>query len=91
MFQAEREKPHPTINRNEATPNAEQHKASLFPDKKQGEKAMKPQKIVIFSLIVICVTLLLFTWITRGSLCKLHIKRGNTEVAAIMAYESSDR
>ncbi|WP_192900793.1 Hok/Gef family protein [Photorhabdus luminescens] len=26
---------------------------------------MKPQKIVIFSLIVICVTLLLFTWITR--------------------------
>ncbi|OWO80294.1 hypothetical protein B5C26_18930 [Photorhabdus luminescens] len=52
---------------------------------------MKPQKVVIFSLIVICVTLLLFTWITRGSLCKLHIKRGNTEVAAIMAYESSDR
>ncbi|TDB54571.1 protein HokA [Photorhabdus luminescens subsp. mexicana] len=68
-----------------------QHKASLLPDKKQGEKVMKPQKIVIFSLIVICVTLLLFTWITRGSLCKLHIKRGNTEVAAIMAYESSDR
>ncbi|TDB54565.1 hypothetical protein C5468_05235 [Photorhabdus luminescens subsp. mexicana] len=28
-------------------------------------KTMKPQKIVIFSLIVICVTLLLFTWITR--------------------------
>ncbi|WP_192900796.1 hypothetical protein [Photorhabdus luminescens] len=38
MFQAEREKPHPTINRNEATPNAEQHKASLLPDKNQGEK-----------------------------------------------------
>ncbi|MEK9496444.1 Hok/Gef family protein [Photorhabdus sp. P32] len=34
--------------------------------------------MVIFSLIVICVTLFLFTWITRGSLCKLHIKRGNT-------------
>ncbi|WP_192900891.1 Hok/Gef family protein [Photorhabdus luminescens] len=31
---------------------------------------MKPQKIVIFSLIVICVTLLLFTWITRGSICR---------------------
>ncbi|TDB54564.1 Hok/Gef family protein [Photorhabdus luminescens subsp. mexicana] len=59
--------------------------------KSKERKAMKPQKIVIFSLIVICVTLLLFTWITRGSLCKLHIKRGNTEVAAIMAYESSDR
>ncbi|WP_445935469.1 Hok/Gef family protein [Photorhabdus sp. P32] len=29
-------------------------------------------------MIVICVTLFLFTWITRGSLCKLHIKRGNT-------------
>ncbi|TDB41271.1 Hok/Gef family protein, partial [Photorhabdus luminescens subsp. mexicana] len=42
--------------------------------KSKERKAMKPQKIVIFSLIVICVTLLLFTWITRGSLCKLHIK-----------------
>ncbi|WP_376712532.1 MULTISPECIES: Hok/Gef family protein [Photorhabdus] len=78
MFQAEREKPHPTINRNEATSMRKQHKASLLPDKKQGEKVMKPQKIVIFSLIIVCVTLLLFTWITRGSICKLHIKRGNT-------------
>ncbi|WP_397443566.1 Hok/Gef family protein [Photorhabdus antumapuensis] len=47
--------------------------------KSKERKAMKPQKIAIFSLIIICVTLLLFTWITRGSLCKLHIKRGNTE------------
>ncbi|TDB54563.1 Hok/Gef family protein [Photorhabdus luminescens] len=39
----------------------------------------KPQKIAIFSLIIVCVTLLLFTWIIRGSLCKPHIKRGNTE------------
>ncbi|WP_420875404.1 Hok/Gef family protein [Photorhabdus aegyptia] len=91
MFQAEREKPHPTINRNEATPMRKQHKVSLLPGKKQGEKAMKPQKIAILSLIIICVTLLIFTWITRGSICKLHIKRGNTEVAAIMAYESSNR
>ncbi|MCW7546427.1 Hok/Gef family protein [Photorhabdus sp. APURE] len=34
--------------------------------------------MVIFSLIVICVTLFLFTWIIRDSLCKLHIKRDNT-------------
>ncbi|KGM29505.1 hypothetical protein KS18_01110 [Photorhabdus luminescens] len=66
MFQAEREKPHPTINRNEATPMHQQHKASLLPDKKQGEKAMKPQKIAILSLIIICVTLILFTRIYKN-------------------------
>ncbi|WP_387466957.1 Hok/Gef family protein [Photorhabdus sp. RM323S] len=33
---------------------------------------MKPQKIVILSLIVICVTLLLFTWITRAHLALRH-------------------
>ncbi|WP_376712531.1 Hok/Gef family protein [Photorhabdus aballayi] len=78
MFQAEREKPHPIINRNEATPMHQQHKVSLLPDKKQGEKSHEAAKIVIFSLIVICVTLFLFTWIIRDSLCKLHIKRDNT-------------
>ncbi|KGM29504.1 hypothetical protein KS18_01105 [Photorhabdus luminescens] len=66
MFQAEREKPHPTINRNEATPMRKQHKVSLLPGKKQGEKAMKPQKIAILSLIIICVTLILFTRIYKN-------------------------
>ncbi len=44
----------------------QQHKASLLPDKKQGEKAMKPQKIAILSLIIICVTLILFTRIYKN-------------------------
>nr|WP_281434652.1 Hok/Gef family protein [Erwinia phyllosphaerae] len=40
------------------------------------------------SLIVFCVTLLIFTWITRGSLCELNIRQGETEVVASLAYEA---
>ncbi|MEN3260725.1 MULTISPECIES: type I toxin-antitoxin system Hok family toxin [unclassified Sodalis] len=47
-----------------------------------------PQKLAITALVVICITLLVFTWITRKSLCEIHIRKGETEVAAIMAYES---
>ncbi|MDR3433899.1 MAG: Hok/Gef family protein, partial [Rouxiella aceris] len=31
---------------------------------------------------------LVFAWMVRDSLCELHIKRGNTEVAVILAYGS---
>ncbi|MGL9719388.1 Hok/Gef family protein [Symbiopectobacterium sp.] len=47
-----------------------------------------PQKLAITALVVICISLLVFTWITRKSLCEIHIRNGETEVAAIMAYES---
>ncbi|MBE5254183.1 Hok/Gef family protein [Mixta sp. Marseille-Q2057] len=49
---------------------------------------MMPQKLAVTALIVICVTLLVFTWLTRKSLCEIHIRNGDTEVAAFMAYES---
>jgi protein HokC/D len=39
-------------------------------------------------LMIICMTLITLMWITRGSLCELRIKLGDTEVAAILAYES---
>ncbi|MDR3433210.1 MAG: type I toxin-antitoxin system Hok family toxin [Rouxiella aceris] len=47
-----------------------------------------PQKIVVLSLVVICVTIVMFTWITRNTLCELRIRQGSTEVAAIMACDS---
>ncbi|WMY76418.1 Hok/Gef family protein [Buttiauxella selenatireducens] len=46
-----------------------------------------PQKLCIASLVVVCITILIFTWMVRDSLCELHIKGGNTELAAILAYE----
>lgn len=44
-----------------------------------------PQKPLLSTLIVVCVTILLFTLMVRGSLCELHIKQGATELAAILA------
>ncbi|TYR80994.1 Hok/Gef family protein, partial [Serratia marcescens] len=37
---------------------------------------------------VICATVISLAWITRSTLCELRIRSGNTEVAAILAYES---
>lgn len=44
-----------------------------------------PQKYRLLSLIVICFTLLFFTWMIRDSLCKLHIKQESYELAAFLA------
>lgn len=47
-----------------------------------------PSKWNVVKLVVICTTLILLVWITRSKLCELRIRSGNTEVAAILAYES---
>lgn len=47
-----------------------------------------PQRYLLFAMMVLCITLLLFIWMVRGSLCELHIKQGKTELAAVMAYEA---
>ncbi|WP_369925745.1 Hok/Gef family protein [Photobacterium sp. NCIMB 13483] len=39
-------------------------------------------------LIVICITILSFTWMVRDSLCELQIKDGNTVFLATLVYES---
>ncbi|AKL07411.1 type I toxin-antitoxin system toxin HokA [Klebsiella oxytoca] len=44
-----------------------------------------PQKYLLFSLIVICFTILLFTWMVRDSLCELQIRQGNIELVAFLA------
>lgn len=54
-----------------------------------GRKPVKVSKLFFLSLLVVCVTVLLFTWITRGSLCELTIKQGEIEVVASLAYEST--
>ncbi|MFV0261702.1 MAG: type I toxin-antitoxin system toxin HokA [Kluyvera sp.] len=46
-----------------------------------------PQKSMLYSLIVKCLTILLFTWMVRDSLCELHIKQGRTELAASLACD----
>ncbi|QCR34628.1 Hok/Gef family protein [Nissabacter sp. SGAir0207] len=45
-------------------------------------------KSVVICLVVICITLLVFTWITRSSLCEIKVKQDTTEVAVKMDYES---
>ncbi|WP_143182324.1 Hok/Gef family protein [Serratia fonticola] len=45
------------------------------------------RKLLLYGLIVICFTLLVFTWMVRGSLCELRIKQGNIEFAAFLNYE----
>ncbi|NMP27846.1 Hok/Gef family protein [Rahnella sp. SAP-1] len=59
-----------------------------YPPKGKDKEAIMPQKIVVLSLVVICVTIVMFTWITRNTLCELRIRQGSTEVAAIMACDS---
>lgn len=56
--------------------------------KSKDKEAIMPQKLVVTALIVVCITVLVFTWMTRKTLCEIRIRSGQTEVAAMMAYES---
>lgn len=64
------------------------HKVSLLLVENQHKGLWMPQKSMLCSLIVICLTILLFTWMVRDSLCELYIKQGNNEFAASLACES---
>lgn len=46
------------------------------------------QKMFALCLIVVCITVITLIWLTRGSLCELHIKQGDTEVVASLACEA---
>ncbi|BCH42278.1 hypothetical protein KAM260_01690 [Klebsiella pneumoniae] len=39
------------------------------------------------SLVVICFTILLLTWMVRDSLCELQIRQGNIELVAFLACD----
>lgn len=45
------------------------------------------RKLVFYSLIVLCLTLLVFTWMVRGSLCEIRVQQGNTFLVAFLNYE----
>lgn len=47
-----------------------------------------PQNSLVWCLLIVCITVLAFTFITHKSLCELRLKDGKKEVAAILAYES---
>lgn len=46
---------------------------------------MTPIKFALGILVIICLTIVLFTFINRGALCELTIKSGQHEVAAKLA------
>ncbi|WP_082041640.1 Hok/Gef family protein [Vibrio jasicida] len=49
---------------------------------------MPKSKTALLGLIVICLTVLCFTWMVRGSLCELQFKDGNSVISATLVYES---
>ncbi|HII0451725.1 TPA: Hok/Gef family protein [Klebsiella pneumoniae] len=40
---------------------------------------------------MVCLTLLIFTCLTRNRLCEVRLKDENREVAASLAYESNGK
>lgn len=61
--------------------------ASYPPQGKDREVKMQQERVVL-KLVILCMTLIAFIWLTRGSLCELRIRLGDSEVAATLAYES---
>ncbi|PLR37122.1 hypothetical protein CYR23_05710 [Chimaeribacter arupi] len=61
--------------------------AFYLPQGKEPEASML-QRSGVICVIVICITLLIFIWITRSSLCEVRIRNNNIDVAVIMDYES---
>ncbi|HDI3023855.1 MULTISPECIES: type I toxin-antitoxin system Hok family toxin [Cronobacter] len=47
-----------------------------------------PRSIMFWCVLTVCLTLLIFTFLTRNSLCELRLKDGQREFAAFLAYES---
>ncbi len=67
----------------------EQQKISLLIVENQSGGCMR--RSYVYCLMVICITILVFVWMVRGTLCELHIKRGSTELTAYLAYEVETR
>ncbi len=62
---------------------------AAYPPKGKEKKAMKlPRSPLIWCVLIVCLTLLAFTFLTRKSLCEIRYRDGDREVAAFMAYES---
>lgn len=62
--------------------------ASCPPQGKEKAAMKIPHNTLILCILIVCLTLLLFTGLVRKSLCEVRYRDGNREVAALMAYES---
>ncbi len=50
-----------------------------------------PRNTLVWCVLIVCLTLLIFTCLTRNRLCEVRLKDGNREVAASLAYESNGK
>ena len=50
-----------------------------------------PGNALIWCVLIVCCTLLIFTLLTRNRLCEVRLKDGYREVTATMAYESGGK
>ena len=48
-----------------------------------------PPSNLLWCVLIVCLTLLAFTYLTRKSLCEIRYRDTTREVAAFMAYESA--
>lgn len=67
-----------------------QHQDSLLDAARQGEEGHETAtNTLLWCVLIVCLTLLIFTYLTRKSLCEIRYRDTNREVAAFMAYESA--
>jgi hypothetical protein len=65
--------------------NSQQVESSLLFFFTQGVKGMTPLKTALGIVFIICLTIVISTFITRGRLCEFSIKSEHQEVAAKLA------
>lgn len=65
--------------------NSQQVESSLLFFFTQGVKGMTPLKTALGIVFIIFLTIVIFTFITRGRLCEFSIKSEHQEVAAKLA------
>ncbi len=63
--------------------------ASYAPKGKE-KQAMKQQKAMLVTLIVICITVVVTALVTRKDLCEVRIRTGQTEVTVFTAYKPEE-
>ena len=62
--------------------------AAYLPKGKEKSAMKLPRSTLLWCVLIVCLTLLIFTYLTRKSLCEIRYRDTNREVAAFMAYES---
>ncbi|MBZ7306557.1 type I toxin-antitoxin system Hok family toxin [Klebsiella oxytoca] len=50
-----------------------------------------PRSTLLWCVFIVCLTLVIFTCLTRDRLCEVRLKDGDREVAASLAYESNGK